>query len=247
MAEIFEEAGDTGEAIAFYTQAADLYAGEEVTSTANNCKLKVAALSASAEDYATAIQLFTEVARASLENNLLKYSVKGYLLCAGLCTLCCADAVGIANATDKAVELDATFEDTREHKLLVDLAGAMETGDVDAFTATVQEFDSMSRLDAWKTALLLRAKKRCAANEVGDGEDDLTCAHAAGLRPPALTPRAGDRAWAWGEGGAGCNRQKRAGLVGEPPLGQVVGQFVPPDKAAPLENSSAVLHGAQRV
>ena len=39
----------------------------------------------------------------------------------------------------------------------------------DAFTAVVQEFDAMSRLDAWKTNLLLKAKKLLEADE-----DDLT-------------------------------------------------------------------------
>jgi alpha-soluble NSF attachment protein len=48
----------------------------------------------------------------------------------------------------------------------------MDEGDVGAFTATVQEFDSMSRLDTWKTTLLLRAKKRCAARETAGGDDD---------------------------------------------------------------------------
>jgi hypothetical protein len=40
------------------------------------------------------------------------------------------------------------------------------------FTSTVQEFDSMSRLDQWKTTLLLRAKKRCAARDTAGGDDD---------------------------------------------------------------------------
>jgi alpha-soluble NSF attachment protein len=46
---------------------------------------------------------------------------------------------------------------------------------VDQFTAVIQEFDSMSRLDQWKTTLLLRAKKRCASREAAGGDDeDLT-------------------------------------------------------------------------
>ncbi len=172
MAEIFEEQQDIPEAIQFYTKAADLYSGEEVTSTANNCKLKVAQLSAQVEDYSTAVQLFNEVALSSLDSNLLKYSVKGYLLNSGLCMLCSGDGVAIENAIAKYIDMDATFEDTREHKLLADLSAAMEEGDVGAFTATVQEFDSMSRLDQWKTTLLLRAKKRCAARETAGGDDD---------------------------------------------------------------------------
>ena len=41
-----------------------------------------------------------------------------------------------------------------------DLADACEEGDVEKFTNVVAEFDSMTRLDGWKTALLLKVKKR---------------------------------------------------------------------------------------
>jgi alpha-soluble NSF attachment protein len=177
MGDIFEEQGVESypDAIAMFSKAADLYGGEEVTSTSNGCKLKVAMLSALVEDYPTSVQLFQEVALSSLDSNLLKYSVKGYLLQAGLVQLCHGDSVQVANAIDKYLDMDATFEDTREHKLLVDLSTAMESGDVDQFTSLVQEFDSMSRLDQWKTTMLLRAKKRCAAHEMAGGEeDDLT-------------------------------------------------------------------------
>ena len=36
-----------------------------------------------------------------------------------------------------------------------ELAGALESGDADAFTAAVAEFDSLTRLDNFKTALLV--------------------------------------------------------------------------------------------
>ena len=57
-------------------QAAEMYQGEEQTSTANTCKLKVAQFAAKMELYVKAIELFEAVALASLDNNLLKYSVK---------------------------------------------------------------------------------------------------------------------------------------------------------------------------
>lgn len=41
MAEIKEAKGDMPEAIEYFERAADLYAGEEVKSTGNNCLLKV--------------------------------------------------------------------------------------------------------------------------------------------------------------------------------------------------------------
>ena len=44
--ELFEKEGRADEALAAYQEAGDLYAGEENSSTANACKLKVAELSA---------------------------------------------------------------------------------------------------------------------------------------------------------------------------------------------------------
>jgi hypothetical protein len=51
--------------------------------------------------YDKAIEIYEDVAKQSLNNNLLKYSVKGYLLNAGLCQICAKDVVGINNALEK--------------------------------------------------------------------------------------------------------------------------------------------------
>jgi len=48
-------------------------------------------------------------------------------------------------------DIDPTFSGTREYKLLEDLAASMDEGDVAKFTDAVKEFDSMTRLDPWKT------------------------------------------------------------------------------------------------
>ena len=47
---------------------------------------------------------------------------------------------------------------TREHQLLVDLAETVETGEQDAFAEKLLQFDQLSKLDKWKTTLLLRVK-----------------------------------------------------------------------------------------
>lgn len=53
------------------------------------------------------------------------------------------------------------------------LAEAKETGDSQKFTDAVAEYDSLTRLDAWKTQLLLCVKKRLSAVAEGE-EEDLT-------------------------------------------------------------------------
>ena len=49
----------------------------------------------------------------------------------------------------------------------------MDSGDVEAFTTAVAEFDSLTRLDAWKTTLLVRVKRKISSREEVE-EEDLT-------------------------------------------------------------------------
>lgn len=167
IAEIYEKEENYLKAIEYYEKAADLYSGENVDSTSNQCKLKVAQYAAQMKQYDKAIQIYEEVAKHSMNNNLLKYSVKGYLLNAGLCQICGSDDVKVENAIQNYQDLDPTFSGTRECKFLQDLAAAIVEGDTDKFTDVVKEFDSMSRLDQWKTTLLLRAK-----NDLKDKSQD---------------------------------------------------------------------------
>lgn len=51
--------------------------------------------------YPRAIEIFEEIARHSVNNNLLKYGVRGHLLNAGICQLCKGDVVAINNALER--------------------------------------------------------------------------------------------------------------------------------------------------
>ncbi|KAG9448868.1 hypothetical protein H6P81_008833 [Aristolochia fimbriata] len=172
IGELYEQEQNFEQAMNFLERAADLFQSEEVTTSANQCKQKVAQFAAQLEQYPKAVELFEEIARHSMNNNLLKYSVKGILLNAGLCQLCRGDIVAITNALEKYQDLDPTFSGTREYKFLSDLSSAIDEEDITKFTDVVKEFDSMTRLDAWKTSLLLHAKNTLKAKE--DEEDDLT-------------------------------------------------------------------------
>ncbi|XP_076911768.1 alpha-soluble NSF attachment protein-like [Bidens hawaiensis] len=181
IAELYEQEQNLEKAIAYYDKAADLFQGElyeqeqnpEVTTSANQCKQKIAQFSAQLEQYQKAIEIYEEIARQSLNNNLLKYGVRGHLLNAGICQLCKGDVVAIMNALERYQELYPTFSGTREYKLLADLAAAVDEEDVAKFTDAVNEFDSMTKLDEWKTTLLLRVKLLLKAKEEED-DDDLT-------------------------------------------------------------------------
>ncbi|KAH0873908.1 hypothetical protein HID58_071278 [Brassica napus] len=160
------------QAIVYYEKAAEFFQNEEVTTSANQCNLKVAQYASQLEQYEKAIKIYEDIARHSLGNNLLKYGVKGHLLNAGMCHLCKADVVSITNALEKYQDLDPTFTGTRECKFLSDLAAAIDEEDIAKFTNVVKEFDSMTPLDSWKTTMLLRVKEKLKAKELE--EDDLT-------------------------------------------------------------------------
>lgn len=55
--------------------------------------------------------------------------------------------------------LDTTFTSTREAKFVNVLVDAIESGDMETFTAAVFEFDQVTKLDNWKTSILLKIKR----------------------------------------------------------------------------------------
>ncbi|XP_076901844.1 alpha-soluble NSF attachment protein-like [Bidens hawaiensis] len=172
IAELYEQEQNLEKAMVYYDKAADLYQGEESISNANQCRLKIAEHVAEMRQYQKAIEIFEDIAKQALSNNLLKFGVRGHLLNAGICQLCKGDDVAITNALEKYQDLDPTFAGTREYKLLADLTASIEEEDVTKFTDAIKEFDSMTKLDAWKTTLLLRVKDLLKAKEME--EDDLT-------------------------------------------------------------------------
>nr|AHA84269.1 alpha-soluble NSF attachment protein [Phaseolus vulgaris] len=170
IAELYESEQNIDQALVYYEKSADFFQNEEVTTTANQCKQKVAQFAAQLEQYQKSIEIYEEIARQSLNSNLLKYGVKGHRLNAGICQLCKEDVVAITNALERYQELDPTFSGTRECRLLADIAAAIDEEDVGKFTDVVKEFDSMTPLDSWKTPLFLRVKEKLKAKELEEDE-----------------------------------------------------------------------------
>lgn len=160
LAELYEvELGDNTRAAAAYEEAAGWYEGDNAEALANKLWLKTADLVAlEGKDYYKAIELYEKVSKTSIQNNLMRWSVKEYLLKAGICQLCTGDQVGVNAALDRYRDLDPSFVQQREHQLLVDLAQAVAEGDQEMFADKLFQFDQLSKLDKWKTTLLLRIK-----------------------------------------------------------------------------------------
>jgi alpha-soluble NSF attachment protein len=54
---------------------------------------------------------------------------------------------------------DTTFPSTREAKFVNALTEAVEATDIELYTGAVVEFDSVTKLDNWKTGILLKIKR----------------------------------------------------------------------------------------
>ncbi|KAI9310917.1 soluble NSF attachment protein [Dichotomocladium elegans] len=160
IAELYEnELNDAKAAYDAYGHAADLFNADESPAMSNKCYLKVAQIAADLGMYEEAIDKFERVAAASVDDNLLKWSLKEYFLKAGLCHLATEDVVRSRQALNSYCGMDLSFETTREYQLLKNIMDSIDSGDVEKFTQDVYEYDKLTRLDPWKTAILLKIKK----------------------------------------------------------------------------------------
>jgi len=166
IAEMLEGDGNMEGALQHYQRAADFFRGEESNSAASACLLKVAQIAAQhKEDYGMACNIYEEQARKALENHLTKWSARDHYLKGGLCRLAMGDPVGARQTIQRYMDEDITFSETRECKLLNAIVDAWDKMDVEAFTACVFEFDQISKLDQFKTQILLKVKNMIKAGE----------------------------------------------------------------------------------
>lgn len=157
VAKIYETELNHQEAMKHYSQAADLFSAEDAEASALECKLKVATYAGLLEQYSDAIEEFEEAARKSISNSLRQFSVKDYLLNAGICQLARGDTVSCIRAVERYGDLDPSWSQSRQGGFYRKM---VEAQDVETFTQAVTEFDSLIRLNDWRTTLLLRVKRR---------------------------------------------------------------------------------------
>lgn len=169
IAELYEaELPDKEQCINHYQKAADYYKGEEAKSSASKCLLKVAQYAAELEKYRQAISVFEEVAFWEADHATLKYAAKNHFFQALLCHLC-IDQLDTQNALKKYEDVSPSFGDSREAKFIKEVLSALEDQNEENFTQSVANFDKISRLDPWATALLVKVKRSINKED----EDDL--------------------------------------------------------------------------
>jgi len=164
VAEMFEQMSDIDNAMKHYELAADFYETDNSIASSLPCLLKVAHLAAKKGDYHKAIALIEKAA------GFAKYSKVEYYLKAGLLYLCLGDVVAATKAVEKWAMTKENYNGTREHKFLEQLISAVREEDIEAFKAAVGEWDQITKLDAWKTALLTKIMESID----GENSEDLT-------------------------------------------------------------------------
>lgn len=160
-------------AIEAYEQAAELFGMEDSKSNASQCLGKVAELCSAGldpPDFLRAGSIYDDLGRRCLSSNLLKFNAKGYFLQAVLCQLANGDEVGAEQAMAKYESLDYTFADSREGKFAAALTQAFQGHDVEGFSTACFEYDRISKLNPWQTAILVKIKRSIDGGE--DGSDD---------------------------------------------------------------------------
>ncbi|CCI41182.1 unnamed protein product [Albugo candida] len=139
IAETFEAQDNKEEALENYRQAADYFSGENQSSSANSMLIKVAQISAQLERYDAAREIYENLAKSSMDSNLLKFNAKNHLLNAGICALATKDLVLVQMKMGEYQDIDYTFGDSREGKFLQGMVKAYESFSADAFADAVYQ------------------------------------------------------------------------------------------------------------
>lgn len=170
LAELYEQTGDVENATQSYEKAGDYFSTDHAEALSNKAFLKCADLNAALGAYRKARDLYDGIIKNLLGNNLTKWNLKEYFLKNILCTLCMDDVVDAQKRLDGFCEEEPSWPSTREYKLVLDILASIESGDVQAFSDTVYEYDQFTKLDKLKTQMLLKIKNSVVEND----DDDLT-------------------------------------------------------------------------
>ncbi|KAL6947489.1 hypothetical protein ACO0RG_000063 [Hanseniaspora osmophila] len=169
LGELYETSlNDFPKAIAAYEAAGEWYGQDSATSLSNKSYLKCADLKALDNQFFEAVQIYNKVVENSLGNRLSAWSLKEYYLKIGLCHLAATDAVA-AKKTLQDAQRNTDDPNCREYQLLSTLIDCYNEQDAEKLSAAVFDFDRFSKLDNWKTTILLKIKDSLISQE----DDDL--------------------------------------------------------------------------
>ncbi|KAJ6260199.1 hypothetical protein Dda_4423 [Drechslerella dactyloides] len=172
LAELYEnDVGDKAQAIIEYEKAGEWFSNDNAEALANKCFIKAADLHAETGHPELSIPIYESIARGSLNNNLMKWSVKDYLFKAALCHLATKDVIATKRALmqDYPAMESAFNPGTMEALFLANLLECVENADPAAFFQNVMQYKTRYPLDNWKLDVLAKTQKA-----IEDAAEDLT-------------------------------------------------------------------------
>lgn len=164
LAEHYDVMKDNSRARSAYADAAQWFEDDNAPALANKLNLMAAEHAAKDGDYLDAIKRFEHVAKQSVSSNTMRYSVKDYLLRAGVCHIA-FDIVGAKRALGYYQEIDPGFPSTNEGQLFNNLVEAVERGDSEAFDAFLNEHYRLNSESPWFKEMYPRIKAQITEKE----------------------------------------------------------------------------------
>ncbi|CCH42269.1 Beta-soluble NSF attachment protein [Wickerhamomyces ciferrii] len=169
LAQIYEEElFDIEKALSSYQDAGDWFESDSAQALANKAFLKAADLNALSGNYIPATEIYKKIVKNAANNNLSRWSLKDYFVKIVFSYLAADDSVAANKYIQEALNIDSSFQTTREYNLTKDVLDSVNEGDPEKLSNTLYEYDQFSKLDNWKTKILLKIK-----NSIVEADDDL--------------------------------------------------------------------------
>ncbi len=155
-------------AIKYFEEAAKYYQMENATTTYIASLAQVAILSCQLDNpnYTRSIEIFASIGKEAADNQNLKYQATEYFFNCIIVCIAKDDIVLATNYLDEFANICYPFTNSREYKLLQDIICAYPDNNVTAFTDAVFNYDQISRLNPWRTSILLTIKNNMNASDV---------------------------------------------------------------------------------
>jgi alpha-soluble NSF attachment protein len=164
LGELLEEEQDFESAIQHMQTAADYFDGENQKSSANQCIVKIAHLYGTVEKFDEAIENFEKAARNCVDDRLLKWGAKEYFFKAAACRLAKMkdpeeEISSVKEKIEEYKDEDVHFGSSYEYKCIENMIPAIEKKDIPGFKKALRDYDSIQKLDDWKTSIFLKVLK----------------------------------------------------------------------------------------
>eukprot|EP00388_Colpodella_angusta_P033887 GDKK01030804.1.p1 GENE.GDKK01030804.1~~GDKK01030804.1.p1 ORF type:complete len:292 (-),score=62.40 GDKK01030804.1:144-1019(-) len=154
------------ESIELLTRAAKYYKSENSKASAAELNEKIAQMLCKGSKYGEARRAFEKLAMDALDDRLTRGLARKNFFMALLCELADIPAHSMDTSVEALRERFESYQDqdpqfdqhTREHMLMAGILDAMESQDIEAYQAAVDDYDNIIPLDDRKARMLLRGK-----------------------------------------------------------------------------------------